>query len=204
GSYTQVFSGNNTYTGATDIACGSLILNGNQSASAVTVQNAAFLFGSGTIGPVTALSGAAISAGGLPPGSPPNGGPGLLSVIGALSMSSGSLFIADIDGTTVGTGYDRVAATGPASIAGVNLQVNVSGFAPTGGQTFTILTSSALTGTFAGQGEGSLATANGFGFIVHYTGTSVILTACTSLTNVSIGVTGSTTLCGAMGGQAMV
>jgi len=100
GNYTQVLSGNNTYSGGTDVTAGAFVINGNQPAGAVTVQSGAFLFGSGTVGPLTAFGGAYVSPGSSPPPTPVNAGPGVLSVSGNLTLASGSTYIADVNGTT--------------------------------------------------------------------------------------------------------
>ena len=59
GGGTQILDGNMTYTGATTVSAGSLIVNGNQSAATgvLTVSSGATLGGSGTIGGATTISG---------------------------------------------------------------------------------------------------------------------------------------------------
>ncbi|HEV8268823.1 MAG TPA: autotransporter-associated beta strand repeat-containing protein, partial [Thermoanaerobaculia bacterium] len=206
GNYTQVLSGNNTYSGGTDITAGTVVVNGNQPAGAVTVQSGAYLFGSGTVGPLTVSGGASVTPGSSPPPSPNNGGPGILSVSGNMTLASGSTYLADLNGTTPGSGYDRIAVTGTASIAGANLQI-YTGFTPTGGTTFTILTASAVNGTFAGLAEGTLVFGQNTGdkYYIHYSGTSVVLTACQNLSNVAVNLTsGSTTVCSGTGGTLSV
>jgi autotransporter-associated beta strand protein len=54
GAGTVTFTQNNTYTGATTVDAGRLVVNGSQSSSAVTVNSGgASLAGSGTVGALT-------------------------------------------------------------------------------------------------------------------------------------------------------
>ena len=76
---------------------------------------------------------------------------------GALTLASTSNFQVDINGTAVGTGYDRSTwPEGAVKITGSNLMVTV-GTTLSVGQTFTILnkiSGGAVTGTFAGTPKG--------------------------------------------------
>lgn len=66
GSGTTVLTGTNSYTGATNVQAGTLLIDGNQSAAtgATTVQNGAALGGAGTIGgSVSVLNGGALNPG---------------------------------------------------------------------------------------------------------------------------------------------
>ena len=89
---TWVFSGNNTYTGPTNVTAGTLLVNGNQAAAtgAVTVASGATLGGTGTLGGATTIAGAV---------SPGIGGIGTLNIAnsvtwqGAASASSSTDWI---------------------------------------------------------------------------------------------------------------
>ena len=68
GTGVLTLSGTNTYTGPTTVSAGTLLVNGSQPSSSVTVASGATLGGTGTTGPVT-ISGIV---------SPGVGGPGIL------------------------------------------------------------------------------------------------------------------------------
>ncbi|CAI1196705.1 Outer membrane protein IcsA autotransporter precursor [Serratia quinivorans] len=88
GTGTTTLSGNNTYTGATRVAAGSLYINGDQTAASgmTTVESGATLGGSGTLGgDVRVLDG-----GILAPGSA-DGAAGTLAIRRSLLLSGGSI-----------------------------------------------------------------------------------------------------------------
>jgi autotransporter-associated beta strand protein len=102
GGGTLVLSANNTYTGATTVSAGTLLVNGNQSAAvgAVTVDLGATLGGSGTIGGAVSILGGGIVA--------PGTSPGTLTVSESFSLAGGSIlsFELDAQNTTVGGGVN--------------------------------------------------------------------------------------------------
>jgi fibronectin-binding autotransporter adhesin len=168
GTGTTTLTGNNTYTGATNVNAGTLLINGNQSAAtgAVTVTGSGTtLGGTGTIGgAVTVNAGANIAPG--------NGGntTAILST-GALTLAPTSNFRVDLNGTTVGSQYDQLNVTGSVTLTGSNLVVTV-GFSPiTVGEKFTIINNDgtdAVIGMFA---QGSTVTgSNGDKFTINYRG----------------------------------
>jgi autotransporter-associated beta strand protein len=173
GSGTLTLTGNNIYTRGTTVTGGTLLVNNTAGSGtgtgAVTVSNAGTtLGGTGTMtGAVTVNAGANIAPG--------NGGNNTAILnTGALTLASTSNFRVDINGTTVGTGYDRLnVATGGVTITGSNLVVTV-GTTLSVGQTFTILSKvagGAITGTFAGIPQGgTVVGSNGTVFSVSYTG----------------------------------
>jgi autotransporter-associated beta strand protein len=161
-------SGNNTYTGPTTLFAGTLLVNGSQPASNVTVNNGATLGGTGVIGLLT-------TNGIVSPGV---GGPGVLSSNSA-TFNSPSTFAVDLNGTTVGTGYDQLAASGAVTLTAPTLNVSV-GFPSATGNTFTIARAfSALSGTFAGLPEGATLTSGGRTLRINYTATTATLTDVT-------------------------
>ena len=179
GPGTMELSATNTYTGPTLITDGVLRVSGSISGSAVTVNGAtAVLGGTGTVGATTLLNGGSIN---------PGASPGILTIGGNFTMSSGTSLNAEIDGLTVGTQYDQLSVTGTVTLAGSTL--SLSGAFNTGGvvtnDLFTIILNDgagdAVVGTFAGITEGaSVYTGGGQEFTLSYVGgdgNDVVLTA---------------------------
>src|SRR6266581_3626292 len=81
GTGTVTLSANNTYTGTTTVSAETLVVNGSQSSSAVSL-NGGTLGGTGTVGAITSTT----SGGTVSPG---QGGPGILNS-GSVNWSSGS------------------------------------------------------------------------------------------------------------------
>jgi len=138
GEGTWIFSRTNTYTGATTVNGGKLLVNRPgvlNSGSAVTVNAGAVAGGNGLIG-----GGVTVNAGGmLAPGDV--GGADTLSLGGALTLNSASLLF---DVSNVAT--DKLAVAGALTLAGTNTLV-VSfpgGAAPTG--TYTLMTFASRSG----------------------------------------------------------
>ena len=154
----------NTITGPTTVSTGRLIVTGSLGGSAVTVQNGASLSGSGTVGALTAQSGSLITPGVA------TGSVATLAVNGALTLAAGSTLAVDVSPTA---GADRVSATGPASIAGNLVVTPGAGTFTTFNQNYTLVSSSARTGTFASATLGSYGAA--FAPTLIYDTTSVIL-----------------------------
>lgn len=128
GAGTLVLAANNTYAGATTVANGALLMNGNHSGATgpVTVSVGATLGGNGTIGgSVTVNAGATLS---------PGIAIGMLTIAGDLTLSGGSTNRFEVNGST--SASDVVAVGGGANYAGTLNIVPAGTF--TNGQTFTI------------------------------------------------------------------
>jgi uncharacterized repeat protein (TIGR01451 family) len=169
-----ILSGTNSYTGATTVTAGTLLVNGSQAGSAVSVNSGATLSGTGTVGAVTAVSGGVVAAGAG------TGLPGTLTVT-AITLPSGSSFNAALNGTTAGSGYAQLIASGTINLTGSTLNVSL-GFTPAIGNSFTIIKNTgagAIVGTFKGLAQNGTFTQNGMVFQISYTGGSghdVVLT----------------------------
>lgn len=133
----------------TNIVGGTVFVNTDIRNAPVTVQNGATLGGTGVVGAVTAAAGGRVSPG-MSPGA-------LVSPTGDLTLNAGSVFIAEINGNTAGTGYDRFTTTGTVNINGAKLSLTLGGgFAPAlTDDTFDILVGATRVGTFAGLADGA-------------------------------------------------
>ena len=141
GNGTQTLGDTNTYTGTTSVNSGTLAINGNISTTVTTVNIGGTLIGTGTTGTVTVKSGGTLA---------PGNSPGILNV-GNTILESGSTLSIEINGATLGTGYDQLNVIGSASLAGL-LSITMGSFTPTDGSLFFILAnnlSDAITGTFS-------------------------------------------------------
>ena len=171
GAGTLTISGTNTYTGATTVEAGKLILNGSIT-SAVSV-NSGTLSGSGTARAITVNSGGTLS---------PGDGVGILNAIGNLTLSLGATYLVDLNGTAVGTQYDQTNVSGAVGLGNATLSLGL-GFTPVTGDVFTIINNDGtdqVTGTFNGLAEGATLTAGGLAFTISYQngdGNDVVLTS---------------------------
>lgn len=116
GSGTLTLTGNNTFTGATTVNAGSLLVNGQLGNTAVTVNAGGTLGGSGTIGGAVTIAGGLLS---------PGTSPGQLS-LASLLLQPSSTVLMEITGTTAVTQYDRISLTGGLTYDGT-LQLDLSG-----------------------------------------------------------------------------
>ncbi len=103
-----ILSGDNTYSGPTDIQEGALVINGDQSGATgtVTVASGAALGGNGRIGGDVTLA----SGGKLKPGDAGGGVPSKLTIDGAFSYENGTLDLSGLASLANGT---HVLATFP-------------------------------------------------------------------------------------------
>jgi autotransporter-associated beta strand protein len=167
---------NNTYTGATTVDKGELLVLGSQPSSPVQVSNfdqhigENILRGSGTVGPVSYTYDGFLAPGGL------NNGTGILSINGDLSFAPTSDFARlefDLKGSTPGTGYDQVRTAGAVNLGKAHFRLNIpTGFSPAMGETFTLIrndSASPIQSDFSRQ-EGEFFSESGVPFIISYKG----------------------------------
>ena len=148
GTGTQVLGGNNTYSGVTTISSGTLLVNGNDSATTntYTVSAGGNLGGTGTIGGnVTNLLGSVLSPGGL------TNSVGTLTLTNGLGLNGAELVFNLTNATTPGVTYSQVVVTNGAFVAnGTN---NIQIYAATG--TLKAGTYTLITNTVANTGTGT-------------------------------------------------
>ncbi|NDG71091.1 MAG: hypothetical protein EBY32_07245, partial [Proteobacteria bacterium] len=108
GGGTATLNGSISYSGATALNAGKLVINGSNSNSAITIASGATLGGAGTVGAVTVNSGGFIA---------PGNSPGTLTV-GDLTLNGGGGYsweLANATGTA-GTGWDLINVSGSTTI----------------------------------------------------------------------------------------
>ena len=127
-----------SYTGATLINGGRLIVDGWIGGSTFTVGNGTTLGGSGTVGTLNVGPGGRVS---------PGNSIGTINVSGDLTFSPGSVYDVEVD--PAGNSSDLIAATGTAFLNDAVLHIGLSGaYQPS--STYTILTAAGgIVGTFA-------------------------------------------------------
>ncbi len=120
-----LLTGANTYTGATQVSAGKLVINGDNSAAtgAMTVDNGASLGGNGTIGGATTIDGTHT----------PGNSPGLQTFVSDLTYGGNATFVFELISNataTRGTDFDGVDVGGALSItsgAAFNITLNGAG-----------------------------------------------------------------------------
>jgi fibronectin-binding autotransporter adhesin len=177
GSGTSVIGIPFTNTGTVRASVGTLEFTAGYTQTAGTTQldggtlaaAAPLAIQGGILKGVGTIAASVVSSGTVAPGL----SAGLLSLTGAYTQASGGTLAIEVGGSTPGTQHDRLAVSGETSLAGA-LNVSLMGaFLPQLGDTFTILTSSAITGSFTSRSLPSLPP--GRGWLVHVNPTSVVL-----------------------------
>jgi len=116
--------------------------DGTLSTSGTVTLSGGSLFGKGSI------AGVLVSSGTITPGDSSKS-TGILAVTKTYTQNAGGVLDIAIGGTTAGTKYDQLNATGAASLKGtLNLSL-INGFVPTVGTTFDVLNASSISGTFS-------------------------------------------------------
>lgn len=133
GAGTMSIIGTGSLSGATTVSGGTLNVNGSIADSSVTVQNGAYLTGSGTVG-TTIVQGGAFHS--------PGNSPGIQTVSGNLTYESAATVVWELAANTVagrGTSYDGIDVTGDLAFSGpTTLQIvfNIDGSTVTWSNSF--------------------------------------------------------------------
>jgi autotransporter-associated beta strand protein len=183
GASTFVLSGTNTYSGGTTVSGGTLLVTGGATGSSTAsgtgtgtvgvTGSGTFLAGGSTSGTTGTILGA-VSIGSGSHLSPGTSGDGTTTTAilhtGAVSLSSGSFFNVNINGTTAGSSYDQLVVTGTVNLGGTlasNLVVNAGAGLTVGQKFFIVLNdgTDAVSGTFA---QGTTVTSGNDIFTINY------------------------------------
>lgn len=155
-----------SYTGATTVKAGTLVVDGNISTSLLTtVEDGGTLAGAGAVGALTIATGGFIN---------PGNSPGQLTVDG--NYIQAGLYTAEITGLTAETEHDQIAVTGTVDITGGSLTTVFSGSYVENNLLFILLNdgTDAITGTFTGLAEGdTVYSSGGLDWKISYTADSV-------------------------------
>ena len=155
GPGTLVLTGDNSYTGTTTVAAGTLVVNGSVANSAVAVQSGAVLGGQGRIGDLTAQSGGIVAPGVMMPFT-------TLNVAGNASFGPGSTFLVNVNPAGQN---DKLAIGGRATLSGGTVEVLAGSGTYTPATRFTLLTAGGgVSGTFAAL-QTSSNTSQAFAFL---------------------------------------
>lgn len=178
GTGTLTLSGTNSYTGATTIDAGTLLVNGSQPGSPVTLAGG-ILGGSGSVGAIVATSGTVS----------PGQSPGQLSSRD-VTLTGSTAYTVEVNGTAAGTTYDQLNVTGAVTLGGAALNLSL-GFPAQPGNAFTIIANDggeAVSGTFAGLPPGAVIAQNDVLVQISYTGGSGNDVVLTVLPRQNVGV----------------
>ncbi len=122
-------------------AGGQTVVNGTLSVNGAPLDlQGGVLTGSGTVSGSVVNSGASVE---------PGTSAGILTITGNYTQNVAGRLAIQLGGPDPGTGYDRLALSGSATLAG---ELNIStanGFEPTPGQQFVILTAGSVSGSFS-------------------------------------------------------
>lgn len=146
GISTLTLSGSNSYTGATSVTAGTLLIAGSLGNTAVAVGGTGILAGSGTIGGAVTVN----SGGQIAPGT----SPGRLTVTNSVTIAAGGAAGFELTGATVASQYDQILMSGGASVfslTGTNNLVLSLTYAPAADTLFFLVDnqgSSAISGVF--------------------------------------------------------
>jgi autotransporter-associated beta strand protein len=175
GTGTLILAGENTYDGGTQVEAGRLLANhpvGSAGSNTLIAQEGGIFGGTGAVTNLVLVG----SRGEIHPGA----SAGRLTVDNSVTFANFSAVLrAELDGHAVaGVDYDQLVVSGSLNLSGATLVLDRDpGYAPAVGQTLTLATAGALSGTFSGLPEGGRVSARGAEFALSYAGQAVTLTA---------------------------
>ena len=138
GAGTMALTGANTYTGATTVDAGTLLVSGSISGSSVTVNGGTLGGSGGTVGATTVNSGGTLA---------PGASIGTLNFASSLTLAGTAVFEINKTGLTLTADLANVTA-GTLTLGGT-LNVTATGDALTLGNTFDLFDAPAFAGSFA-------------------------------------------------------
>jgi autotransporter-associated beta strand protein len=171
GSGTFTLTGNNTYLNHTRVSAGTLIINGSQPQSPLSVLGGT-AGGTGTVGDISCSAD-------LQPGN----SPGCLTSSNLFFAASGDFYV-ELTGTTPCSGHDQLVVNGTNNLNNATLHVvnNFPPGKPSIGDQFIIINNDAaeaITGTFTGLVNNATFSVDDIGYRINYNGGSgndVVLT----------------------------
>jgi autotransporter-associated beta strand protein len=172
GSGTLDLTGNNRYTGNTNINGGVLKVDGSITSN-TSVNSGGTLAGTGTIRVNVTNKGGSVS---------PGDAPGILTVIGNYTQQTSATLLIDIAGPSLGQ-FSVLDVQGNANLDGVLNPVLLNGFIPMIGQSFIFLDYASLSGAFSSI-ENQVFDNGMEKWSVTYQSTNAILTAESTTNNV--------------------
>jgi autotransporter-associated beta strand protein len=185
GTGTLTLGGANSYTGATSIQQGDLVVNGSTGTGAVTLQSDTTLSGTNGViqGALTVAAGATVE-----PGSPA----GRLTVNADTTLATGTTFAVDLNGTTAATEYDQIVQNGQIHLNNATLSIEV-GYVTSPADRYVLIDNDgteAIDGTFTGLANHAVVSlGDGNDYRIFYDGgdgNDVVLVRTTALAVASI------------------
>lgn len=160
-------TGSSTYTGATVVSAGTLLVNGslgNTSVSVTAASGTATLGGAGTIGDVAGVNTVTVGGNGV---LAPGNSPGALVINGSNTINGGTYAYQYTGAADLGGAADLVEVNGTLTLTNATLTLEDLG-AYTLGNKFTLFAYDAISGTFNGLDDDSIFSANGGNWFINY------------------------------------
>ncbi len=163
GPSTLTLTGNNAYTGPTEVEEGLLVVNGSLAPSSVViVRDGGSVGGSGAVGEVQ------VDAGGLVA---PGNSPGVLTLTGNLILSNGALLDFELD--TPATSDQIYMPDGTVTLDGLDLSsISLTADAGFGAGSYTLIDAASILGSLGSNVVGTLA---GFSTVLSISGGDLVL-----------------------------